>query len=88
VSGGGAGGANAGNGGSNSGDGGSATANRGGGGGGATNVYTPGNGGSGIVIIRYSDTKAALTSTTGSPSVTTSGGYRIYQWTGSGSFTV
>jgi hypothetical protein len=46
-----------------------------------------GNGGSGVVIIRYPDTYPAAASTTGSPSVTTSGGYRIYQWTGSGSIT-
>jgi hypothetical protein len=48
---------------------------------------TGGNGGSGIVIIRYPSTYPAAASTTGSPSVTTSGGYRIYQWTGSGSIT-
>jgi hypothetical protein len=48
---------------------------------------TAGAGGSGIVIIRYSDTKAAATSTTGSPTYTVSGGYRIYKWTGSGSIT-
>jgi hypothetical protein len=39
------------------------------------------------VIIRYSDVYTAATSTTGSPSVTVSGGYRIYRWTGSGSIT-
>lgn len=47
----------------------------------------PGNGGSGIVIVRYPEGGATLT-TTGSPSVTTSGGYRYYTWTSSGSFTV
>jgi hypothetical protein len=33
------------------------------------------------------DTFAAATSTSGSPSITTSGGYRIYRFTGSGSIT-
>jgi hypothetical protein len=46
-----------------------------------------GAGGSGIVIIRYADTFAEASSTTGSPTVTVTGGYRIYQWTGSGSVT-
>jgi hypothetical protein len=46
-----------------------------------------GTGGSGIVIISYSDTFAAATSTTGSPNISTSGGNRIYKWTGSGSIT-
>ena len=35
-----------------------------------------------------SDTFDLATSTTGSPTVTTSGGYRIYRFTGSGSITL
>jgi hypothetical protein len=46
-----------------------------------------GAGGSGIVILRYSDTYALATSTSGSPTITTSGGYHIYKFTGSGSIT-
>jgi len=46
-----------------------------------------GAGGSGIVIIRYADTFAAASATTGSPTVTVSGGYRIYTFTGTGSIT-
>ena len=63
------------------------TANTGGAGGGAVDSGLPGNGGSGIVIIRYADSYAAASSTTGSPTITVSGGYRIYQWTSSGSIT-
>jgi hypothetical protein len=48
---------------------------------------TGGSGGSGIVILRYPDTNAAATSTTGSPTVTVAGGYRVYKWTSSGSIT-
>lgn len=68
---------------------GSGTANTGGGGGGAErNIYTTGGaGGSGIVIIRYADTFAAAASSTGSPTITVAGGYRVYKWTGSGSIT-
>jgi hypothetical protein len=39
------------------------------------------------VIIRYADTFTAAASTTGSPTVVVSGGYRIYTWTASGSIT-
>jgi hypothetical protein len=46
-----------------------------------------GVGGSGTVIIRYADTFAAAASTTGSPTITVAGGYRVYNWTASGSIT-
>jgi hypothetical protein len=46
-----------------------------------------GAGGSGIVIIRYANTYDAAASTTGSPTISNTGGYRIYKWTGSGSIT-
>jgi hypothetical protein len=67
----------------------------GGGGGGSEDNYTPGNfpagigqaGGSGVVIVRYADTFAAAASTTGSPTITVAGGYRVYKWTASGSIT-
>jgi hypothetical protein len=44
-------------------------------------------GGSGVVIVRYPDSNPAATATTGSPTVTVAGGYRIYKWTTSGSVT-
>jgi hypothetical protein len=67
---------------------GNATENTGGGGGAspAAGTYS-GTGGSGIVIIRYADTYAAATSTTGSPTVTVAGGFRVYKFTSSGSIT-
>lgn len=55
----------------------------GGGGGGAPS----GAGGSGIVIIIYPDTMPLASSTTGNPLISTSGGYRRYQFKSSGSIT-
>jgi len=66
--------------------GGNATANRGGGGGGGNLSAAGGNGGSGRVIVRTADTEATAT-TTGSPTVTTAGGYKVYDFTGSGTIT-
>jgi hypothetical protein len=39
------------------------------------------------VIISYPDNYTAAASTTGSPTITVTGGYRIYRWTGNGSIT-
>jgi hypothetical protein len=44
-------------------------------------------GGSGVVVIRYANSFAAASATTGSPTYTVSGGFRIYRFTGSGSIT-
>ena len=76
--------------------GGAGGANTGGGGGGGTHYNSNnkgGDGGSGIVVIKYPVTKMAtpsnspyVTSATGG-TITTSGGYRIHTFTGSGTFT-
>jgi hypothetical protein len=57
--------------------------NTGGGGGGGGNSANGGSGGSGVAIIRVSDAVTA-SSTTGSPAVYTTGGYRYYKFTSSG----
>ena len=69
--------------------GGSGTANTGSGGGGgdyADSSTSPqgGNGGSGVVIIRTLGTAA---STTGSPTITTDGSYKVYKFTATGTIT-
>ena len=67
--------------------GGDAGANTGGGGGGGAHYNSNnkgGAGGSGIVIIR---TSLVATATTGSPTITVVGGYRVYTFTSSGTIT-
>lgn len=47
-----------------------------------------GNGGSGVAIIRYPNTYSQASATTGSPTYSTSGGYHIYKFTGTGTITL
>ena len=64
-----------------------------GGGGGGGSYWAPnggwssgsGAGGSGVIVIKYPDTYGAAT-VTGSPTVTNPTGYRVYQFTSSGTF--
>jgi hypothetical protein len=65
----------------------SGTANTGGGGGSRNGSVASGSGGSGVVIIRYPDAFANASSTTGSPTLTTTGGYKIYTFNASGTIT-
>lgn len=62
----------------------------GGGGGGVGSIGSGGSsaGGSGTVIIRYPNTYADPASVTGSPTVTNTGGYKIYQWTSVGTWSI
>lgn len=64
----------------------SGTANTGGGGGGKINAVAVGTGGSGVVILSVPTAKYTGT-TTGSPTVTTSGANTILTFTSSGSYT-
>jgi hypothetical protein len=68
-------------------------ANTGGGGGGGNGclggynewvAYAGNSGGSGVVIVRHSNTYSTAT-TTGSPTFVNTGGFKIYTFTGSGS---
>jgi hypothetical protein len=52
-----------------------------------TGGATDAGGTQGVFIIRYSSSVPAATSTTGSPTITNTGGYRTYTWTTSGSIT-
>ena len=76
----------------NGGNGVAGTANLGGGGGGCNGqTYNGGAGGSGVVIIRYADTLADLTSIGGGLTYTrtTPTGYKVYTFTaGTGTVTV
>jgi hypothetical protein len=62
----------------------------GGGGGGRQSAATngpSGNGGSGIVIIRYPAYQVAAASTTGSPEMVIAGAWRVYTFVASGTIT-
>jgi hypothetical protein len=61
-------------------------ANTGGGGGGGGNGADGGSGGSGLVILRVADTFTGTT--TGSPTVYVTGGYRYYKFTQNGTITL
>ena len=66
---------------------GAGTVNTGGGGGGAGNTGSSGGtGGSGVVILRFLST-VTVTGTTGSPTITTDGSYKVYKYTATGSIT-
>ena len=82
----GGGGAGGGGNGSNSTNGTNGTANTGGGGGGEGSSTNGGSGGSGVVIISIPSVYYSGT-TTGSPTITTNGSYKVLTFTSSGSYT-
>ena len=88
LSGAGTGGTGGGGNGQTGGNGGNGTANLGGGGGGTERspAGNGGNGGKGVVILSF-PTASYSSTTTGSPTVTTSGANTILQFNGSGSYT-
>ena len=47
--------------------------------------YYGASGGSGVVIVSYSEAYKAANTTTGSPTYTRTGGNHIYKWNGAGS---
>ena len=66
----------------------SAVANTGSGGSGQYGgAGSSGSGSGGICIFKYSDTYPAAANTTGSPTITVTGGYRIYKFASSGTIT-
>jgi hypothetical protein len=67
--------------------GGSATANTGDGGLVRRDNTGAFNGGSGVVVVRYPNNFKDAASTTGSPTFTNTGGYKIYKFTSSGTIT-
>jgi hypothetical protein len=63
------------------------TGSGGGGNGGSLATKVAGNGGSGIVVIRYPSYLAQAISTTGSPTYYQAGGYNVYIFYASGTIT-
>jgi hypothetical protein len=66
-------------------------------GGGITGTYGAGHtgnpsggdtGASGTVILRTASSVSAASATTGSPTITTASGYRLYQWTAVGAWSI
>jgi hypothetical protein len=63
------------------------TGSGGGGGGSQSGSEYGGNGGSGVIILRYPSYLAPATSTTGSPETYVTGFWRVYRFVASGTIT-